>query len=139
MLRVSADARLDERTGLSWYEVELSMGAAIKADATTGIAAWPGRAMRTAAGLAARAERESGCGSTLPDSYRRNASTTWTATRRRTAGGRRHGTRAPAHARDLALAPGMPVEVLLRTGERSPLSYLAKPLTDYFTRSLREE
>ena len=25
----------------------------------------------------------------------------------------------------------------LRTGERSPLSYLAKPLTDYFSRSLR--
>ena len=33
----------------------------------------------------------------------------------------------------------MPVEVHLRTGERSPLSYLAKPLTDYFSRSLREE
>ena len=46
---------------------------------------------------------------------------------------------APAHARDLALAPGMPVEVYLRTGERYPLSYLAKPLTDYFARSLREE
>ena len=45
----------------------------------------------------------------------------------------------PGHARDLALAPGMPVEVHIRTGERSPLSYLAKPLTDYFSRSLREE
>ena len=33
----------------------------------------------------------------------------------------------------------MPVEVHLRTGERSPLSYLAKPLTDCFPRSLREE
>ena len=43
------------------------------------------------------------------------------------------------HARDLALTPGMPVEVHIRTGERSPLSYLAKPLTDYFSRSLREE
>ena len=38
-----------------------------------------------------------------------------------------------------ALAPGMPVEAYLRTGERSPLSYLVKPLTDYFERSLREE
>ena len=45
----------------------------------------------------------------------------------------------PAQARDLALAPGMPVELHLRTGERSLLSYLAKPLTDYFARSLRED
>ena len=45
----------------------------------------------------------------------------------------------PGHARDLALAPGMPVEVHLKTEERSPLGYLAKPLTDYFSRSLREE
>ena len=44
-----------------------------------------------------------------------------------------------SHARDLALTPGMPVEVHVRTGERSPLSYLAKPLTDYFSRSMREE
>ena len=43
------------------------------------------------------------------------------------------------HLRDLALTPGMPVEVHIRTGERSPLSYLAKPITDYFSRSLREE
>ena len=79
VLRVSADAQHDERTGLSWYEVELALGAGIEADA------------------------------------------------------------APAHARDLALTPGMPVEVHVRTGERSPLSYLAKPLTDYFLRSMREE
>ena len=46
---------------------------------------------------------------------------------------------AAGHARDLALMPGMPVEVYVRTGERSPLSYLAKPLADYFSRSLREE
>ena len=44
-----------------------------------------------------------------------------------------------SHARDLALTPGMPVEVHVRTDERSPLSYLAKPITDYFSRSLREE
>ena len=43
------------------------------------------------------------------------------------------------YAATSALTPGMPVEVHLRTGERSPLSYLAKPLTDYFSRSLREE
>ena len=39
----------------------------------------------------------------------------------------------------LVLTPGMPVEVYLRTGERSPLGYLVKPLSDYFTRALREE
>ena len=49
------------------------------------------------------------------------------------------GPGGPRHARDLALTPGMPVEVYIRTGERSPLSYLAKPLTDYFARALREE
>ena len=36
------------------------------------------------------------------------------------------------------LLPGMPVEAFLRTTERTPLSYLTKPLTDYFNRSLRE-
>lgn len=36
------------------------------------------------------------------------------------------------------LMPGMPVEVFLQTGLRSPLSYLARPLTDFFTRALRE-
>ena len=49
------------------------------------------------------------------------------------------GPGVPRHARDLALTPGMPVEVHIRTGVRSPLSYLAKPLTDYFARALREE
>ena len=53
----------------------------------------------------------------------------------------KHGASAMhiGHAHDLSLTPGMPVEVLMRTVERSPLSYLAKPLTDYFSRSLREE
>lgn len=40
---------------------------------------------------------------------------------------------------DLALIPGMPVEVYIQTGERSPLAYLLKPLTDYFVRAFREE
>lgn len=39
----------------------------------------------------------------------------------------------------LVLAPGMPVDVYLRTDERSPLGYLVKPLTDYFRPALREE
>ncbi|RZW05761.1 MAG: HlyD family type I secretion periplasmic adaptor subunit [Rhodobacteraceae bacterium] len=36
------------------------------------------------------------------------------------------------------LLPGMPVEAYLKTGERTPISYLTKPLTDYFSRALRE-
>ncbi|CAM4107489.1 HlyD family type I secretion periplasmic adaptor subunit [Palleronia rufa] len=38
----------------------------------------------------------------------------------------------------LSLIPGMPVEAYLRTAERTPLAYLTKPLTDYFTRAFRE-
>lgn len=36
------------------------------------------------------------------------------------------------------LLPGMPVEAFIRTADRSPLNYLSKPLTDYFTRAFRE-
>ncbi len=35
------------------------------------------------------------------------------------------------------LLPGMPVEAFIKTGERSPLEYLTKPLTDYFSRAFR--
>lgn len=38
----------------------------------------------------------------------------------------------------LELLPGMPAEVFIRTGNRSPLRYLLQPLTDYFNRALRE-
>lgn len=38
----------------------------------------------------------------------------------------------------LALIPGMPVEVYVQTGDRSPMAYLVKPLSDYFTRAFRE-
>ncbi|SET06982.1 HlyD family type I secretion periplasmic adaptor subunit [Oceanicella actignis] len=38
----------------------------------------------------------------------------------------------------LKLVPGMPAEAYIKTTERSPLSYLTKPLTDYFARALRE-
>ena len=115
--RVSADARHDERTGLDWYEVELEMGAAIEPEGQTGIGAWPGRTARTAAGWLRW---------NAPDPVADRLA-------------ERPAAPAPVRARDLALTPGMPVEVHLRTGERSPLSYLAKPLTDYFSRSLREE
>ena len=39
----------------------------------------------------------------------------------------------------LTLVPGMPAEVFIRTGARTPLSYLLKPLTDTFTRALKED
>lgn len=39
---------------------------------------------------------------------------------------------------DQNLLPGMPVEAFLRTEYRTPLSYLTKPLTDYFERAFRE-
>ncbi|WP_246026579.1 HlyD family type I secretion periplasmic adaptor subunit [Paracoccus luteus] len=39
---------------------------------------------------------------------------------------------------DMALIPGMPVEVYIQTGERSPIAYLMRPLTDYFARAFRE-
>ena len=106
VLRVSADATRDERTGMSWYELEVGMGDALEAESDA--TAWLEAAAAWLRGLFPR----------LPEL-----------------------SAAPGggHARDLALTPGMPVEVHVRTGERSPLSYLAKPLTDYFSRSLREE
>ena len=42
-------------------------------------------------------------------------------------------------AKDLALTPGMPVEAHIRTSERSVMSNLVKPVTDFFYRSMREE
>ena len=42
--------------------------------------------------------------------------------------------RLPAH---ITLIPGMPVEAFIRTSDRSPLSYLVKPLTDYFAKAFR--
>ena len=36
------------------------------------------------------------------------------------------------------LLPGMPVEAFIETGARTPMAYLLKPFTDYFTRAFRE-
>jgi len=38
----------------------------------------------------------------------------------------------------LTLVPGMPVEAFIMTGARTPLSFLVKPLADYFERAFRE-
>ncbi|MEI2387032.1 HlyD family type I secretion periplasmic adaptor subunit [Breoghania sp. JC706] len=39
----------------------------------------------------------------------------------------------------LALLPGMPVEAFIRTGDRTVLSYLVKPIQDHASRVFREE
>lgn len=39
---------------------------------------------------------------------------------------------------DQLLIPGMPVEVFIQTGERSPLSYALRPFLDYFDQAFRE-
>lgn len=39
---------------------------------------------------------------------------------------------------DLVLLPGMPVDAFIRTGARTPMAYLLKPFTDYFSRAFRE-
>ncbi|MEM1298919.1 MAG: HlyD family type I secretion periplasmic adaptor subunit [Pseudomonadota bacterium] len=39
----------------------------------------------------------------------------------------------------LELIAGMPVEVYIQTGERTPFQYLLKPITDYFERAWNEE
>ena len=38
---------------------------------------------------------------------------------------------------DEILLPGMPVEAFIKTGDRSPLAFLTKPLMDYFARAFR--
>lgn len=40
---------------------------------------------------------------------------------------------------DVKLIPGMPVEAFVQTGERTMLSYLAKPLSDQLMRAFREK
>jgi HlyD family secretion protein len=37
-----------------------------------------------------------------------------------------------------AIIPGMPVEVFIRTGDRTPIAYLLRPLAEYFNRAFRE-
>jgi len=39
----------------------------------------------------------------------------------------------------LKLVPGMPVESFIRTADRTPLSYLVKPMAEYFNKAFRED
>jgi protease secretion system membrane fusion protein len=40
---------------------------------------------------------------------------------------------------DYRIQPGMPVEVIVKTGERTFANYILKPLTDRFARSFKED
>ena len=40
---------------------------------------------------------------------------------------------------ELELLPGMPAEVLIKTGDRTVLQYLSKPITDAFARSFLQD
>lgn len=40
---------------------------------------------------------------------------------------------------ELALVPGMPAEAMIRTGDRTALSYLVKPLSDQIAKAFREQ
>ena len=150
ILRVAADATHDERTGLSWYEVEVEMGSAIRPEAEMAIEAWATGAWEAVEDWLPEVPDEwRPDGESVPAWLREILSvgdggpSAGPGTGKSSAPGPGESSplppEIPEHARDLALSPGMPVEVHIRTGERSPLSYLAKPLTDYFARSLREE
>ena len=154
VLRVAADATYDERTGLSWYEIEVAMGGAVQPEEDMALEVWaaaawgtvrerlpeaakawsPGRWISELFGSGSEPAHADGTGF-----HANGVEAADPGPARTTAAPNASSTAMPQHARDLALAPGMPVEVHIRTGERSPLSYLVKPLTDYFARSLREE
>ena len=118
--RVSADVARDERTGFEWYEVEVAIGRPVETERETEFRSWVARAASGAAAL-------------LPEGFVQRRAAALAEELAEPAAG------TVASAPDLTLTPGMPVEVHVRTGERSPLSYLVKPLTGFFGRSMREE
>ena len=142
VLRVAADASEDLRTGLSWYEAEVEIGSAIEPERDLFARGWVRDAWDRSRD---RVEKLA------------SSSVAWHSGReqvpvrpRESPSGRvDRGMDAPPEsgtgsaqvlaAEKFELAPGMPAEVYLRTGERSPLSYLVKPLTDYFSRALQEK
>ena len=124
--RVGADAQHDPQTGFGWYEVELSVGSAIESTGALDAGTW----LETLS---------AGVASFLPEAAAQRLRE-WGVPGVGSGGGREVETaQAQSAGRELKLSPGMPVEVYVRTEERSPLDYLAKPLTDYFMRSLRED
>ena len=138
VVRVSADALKDSRTGMEWFEVDLALGAPIEAEGSAGVSNWLNALPRRAAAQLPEDAR-AWLGRRAPDWFGERRPTPVTG--KNDAGNTdvRDGPDELSPGRALALAPGMPVEVHVRSGDRTPLSYLVKPLTDYFSRALREE
>ena len=113
VVRVSADTVHDEDGGTSWYEVELAMSGPVPA-----------------ADVTSRGLRSETAPAGLRGAFEDLANSLGLGDSRRA---------TPGSVDELALTPGMPVEVQIRTGDRSAISYLAKPITDFFQRSMREE
>lgn len=40
---------------------------------------------------------------------------------------------------DLQIRPGMPVELFVKTGERTMMNYILKPILDHFKMAMTEE
>ena len=121
--RVSADAMQDPRSGATWYEVEVAIGAPIDPDE-----ALPGTLTDWLSKIIEKWRPPNWQRSASPEANQAGEAATKPKTESKL-----------VRTDELALAPGMPVEVHIRITDRSPLSYLAKPLTDYFSRSMREE
>ena len=111
------EAQHDPQTGFGWYEVELAMGPPIESTGVLDLGYW----LDSLGESVGQWLHEGGTASEGMDVPGEGAMA------------------AQRSERELVLSPGMPVEVYVRTEARSPLDYLAKPLTDYFMRSLREE
>ena len=139
--RVSADAVHDDRSGLSWYEVEVDIGGALEPRASPDVAGWLASVPEAVAGRLRGLARAAGAagGGVGPEVARASPPPEPAPPAARALAKRSRTMPESRGARGLALVPGMPVEVHVRTGERSPLGYVAKPLTDFFLRALREE
>ena len=124
--RIGADVQHDPQTGIMWYEVELSLGSAIEPTGALDLGNWLETLSQSAASMLPETAAQK-----LREWAELGADST----------GPRESEAEPEQlvSRDLKLSPGMPVEVYMRTEERTPLDYMAKPLTDYFMRSLRED
>ncbi len=138
VVRVSADALKDSRTGMEWFEVDLALGAPIEAEGSAGVSNWLNALPRRAAAQLPEDAR-AWLGRRAPDWFGERRPTPVTGKDDAGITDVRDGPDELSPGRALALAPGMPVEVHVRSGDRTPLSYLVKPLTDYFSRALREE
>ena len=142
VLRVAADASRDPRTGLAWYEIELAVGRAIEPEVERAAAAWARTQWDRAATWYAGGPGHWTAQQDWAPGWLRNALSGEGGAEKQEpqpSQALAPGSDAAGDASALALAPGMPAEVHLRAGERSPLSYLVKPLSDYFSRALREE